>query len=197
MRNLLLMLPGLVVGLTVHEYAHAMVARLLGDRYPESEGRCTLNPFAHLSPAGLLALFVLGFGWARPVTINPFNYRNPRRDVLLVSLAGPAVNIVLAGVAAVIAPLLTGRAFALVVATGIINVILALINLLPIPPLDGSQIWSSLFPNLKLARNQTVAVVVVIALIVALRSGAIDRPLAFAVDRYVALIEWLQLAMNR
>lgn len=197
MRNLLLMLPGLVVGLTVHEYAHAMVAAWLGDRYPRSEGRCTLNPFAHLSPAGLLALFVLGFGWARPVTINPFNYRNPRRDVLLVSLAGPAVNIVLAGVAALIAPLLTDRAFTLVVATGIINVILALINLLPIPPLDGSQIWNALFPNLKLARSQTVAVVIVVALIVALRSGAIDRPLAFAVDRYVALIEWLQITMTR
>ena len=93
----LFLLPGLIVGLTVHEFAHAISAKWLGDRNPERMGRVSLNPFRHLSPLGTLALFVLGFGWGKPVEVNLYNFKKPKLYYLLSSLAGPASNLILCG----------------------------------------------------------------------------------------------------
>ena len=148
LREIWFILPSFIIGLTVHEFAHALCADLLGDRYARSRGRLSLNPLAHLSPLGTLFILFLGFGWARPVPVNIYNLRNPRRDFLITSLAGPASNILLmflfVGIFRLVPP--RNETAALILFFGAYaNGILAFINLLPVPPLDGSRIWPFLF----------------------------------------------------
>ena len=146
-------LPGIVIAMVVHEYAHARVADALGDYTPRMQGRLTLNPAAHVDPIGLAMLFIVHFGWAKPVQINPMNFSNPRRDDILVSLAGPASNLIRSFIALIILVLLAKFDFpfsegALVVFNLIIvyNINFAIFNMLPIPPLDGSHILRNLLP---------------------------------------------------
>ena len=95
-------LPGLIIAMVIHEYAHARVAVWLGDFTPKMMGRLTLNPMAHIDPIGLVMLFLVHFGWAKPVMINPNNFKNPKRDDILVSLAGPGANLLTAFLALVV-----------------------------------------------------------------------------------------------
>ena len=139
--------------MVIHEYSHARVAYALGDYTPRLQGRLTLNPAAHVDPIGLLMLFIVHFGWAKPVQINPMNFSNPRRDDILVSLAGPASNLITAFIALIILVLLAKLDFPLsegllVVFNLIIiyNINFAIFNMLPIPPLDGSHILRNLLP---------------------------------------------------
>lgn len=160
--NLIAGLPGIVIAMTVHEYSHARVAYALGDFTPRLQGRLTLNPAAHVDPIGLLMLFLVHFGWAKPVQINPMNFSNPRRDDILVSLAGPASNLIVSFVALIILVLMAKFDFplsegVLVVFNLIIiyNINFAIFNMLPIPPLDGSHILRNLLPyNLARAYDQ-------------------------------------------
>ncbi|MEG0156762.1 MAG: site-2 protease family protein [Anaerovoracaceae bacterium] len=99
-------LPGVIIGLSFHEFAHAFVAYKLGDSTPKLQGRVTINPMAHVDPVGLLALFFVGFGWGNPVEINPRNFNKPRRDEILVSLAGVTMNLILAIVFTIILKIL-------------------------------------------------------------------------------------------
>ena len=152
-------LPGLIIAMTIHEYAHARVAYALGDYTPRLQGRLTLNPAAHVDPIGLLMLFIVHFGWAKPVQINPMNFSNPRRDDILVSLAGPASNLITAFIALIILVLMAKIDFpftegVLMVFNLIIiyNINFAIFNMLPIPPLDGSHILRNLLPY-ELARQ--------------------------------------------
>lgn len=139
----------LVIAITVHEFAHAYAADRLGDPTPRSQGRLTLNPLSHLDPLGTIALLVFRFGWGKPVQFDPFNLRNPKRDSALISLAGPASNIALAILFSLIGnflplpPLLTAFIPSLVV----INIVLAVFNLVPIYPLDGEKILLALLPG--------------------------------------------------
>lgn len=146
-------LPGIVIAMVIHEYSHARVAYALGDFTPKMQGRLTLNPAAHVDPIGLLMLFLVHFGWAKPVQINPMNFNNPRRDDILVSLAGPASNLIVSFVALIVLVLLAKMDFPLsegllVVFNLIIiyNINFAIFNMLPIPPLDGSHILRNLLP---------------------------------------------------
>jgi Zn-dependent protease len=144
-----------IAGITFHEFSHAAVATLQGDQTARSQGRLTLNPISHLDPLGSIALLVAGFGWGRPVPISPARMRNRRFGAVLVGLAGPAANFVLA-LAAVIALRVVypsgGVTFdvdfsvRLLYALVAVNVILGVFNLLPIPPLDGSTLLSALLP---------------------------------------------------
>ena len=159
MMNLIAGLPGIVIAMVIHEYSHARVAYALGDFTPRLQGRLTLNPAAHVDPIGLLMLFLVHFGWAKPVQINPMNFSNPRRDDILVSLAGPASNLIVSFVALIILVLLAKFHFPLsegllVVFNLIIiyNINFAIFNMLPIPPLDGSHILRNLLPY-ELARG--------------------------------------------
>lgn len=148
--SMLLTLPGLVLALTVHEFSHAKMADRLGDPTPEGQGRITLNPLAHLDPAGTICLLFAGFGWGRPVQINPTYFRNPSRDNMLVALAGPVSNIILAfcsfliyGFSWFLLPLdMTWAVILLkmIYLCAYINLSLGVFNLLPLPPLDGSKI---------------------------------------------------------
>ncbi len=93
---LLIQAPVILFALTVHEFCHAWVANMLGDDTAKRQGRLTLNPIAHLDVLGTILMFVVGFGWARPVPINPLNFKNPRKGMLLVALAGPVSNLIMA-----------------------------------------------------------------------------------------------------
>ena len=157
--NLIAGLPGIVIAMVVHEYAHARVAYALGDYTPRLQGRLTLNPTAHVDPIGLLMLFIVHFGWAKPVQINPMNFSNPRRDDILVSLAGPASNLITAFIALIILVLLAKFDFPFSEGTLLVfnliiiyNINFAIFNMLPIPPLDGSHILRNLLPY-ELARQ--------------------------------------------
>ena len=151
--NLVAGLPGIVIAMVIHEYSHARVADALGDFTPRMQGRLTLNPAAHVDPLGLAMLFLVHFGWAKPVQINPMNFSNPCRDDILVSLAGPASNLITSFVALIVLVLLAKLDFPLsegllVVFNLIIvyNINFAIFNMLPIPPLDGSHILRNLLP---------------------------------------------------
>ena len=157
----LILLPGIIVGLSFHEYAHAKVAYKLGDPTPKMQGRVTINPLAHIDPVGLAALLFAGFGWGVPVQINPANFRNRRKGELLVSLAGVAMNLLIAVIFAVVAKLLVvflgysflSGSFGSILWTMImyiiqINLVLMIFNLIPCPPLDGFSVISEIF-NIK------------------------------------------------
>ena len=101
----ILLLPAIVIGLSMHEFAHAAVAYKLGDNTPKLQGRVTINPMAHIDWVGLVALFFCGFGWGQPVQINPYNFKKRRRDELLVAVAGVAMNLVIAALFTVVAKL--------------------------------------------------------------------------------------------
>jgi Zn-dependent protease len=143
-----LSLIGLVSALTIHEYAHAFVADRLGDPTPRANKRLTLNPLAHLDPIGTITLFIVGFGWGKPVPIDPFNLRSPRQDTALISLAGPLSNLILAVTLSFLVKTFLSPIFLLLLTpTIIINISLAIFNLLPIHPLDGAKILSGLLPR--------------------------------------------------
>ena len=146
-------LPGLILAMAVHEYAHARAAVALGDITPRMTGRLTLNPLAHIDPIGLLMLILAHFGWAKPVMINPRNFKNYKRDDILVSLAGPAANLLLAFLTLVV--LLIYSKFFGRVSQGtylvlqlivLYNINFAIFNMIPLPPLDGSHILKHFLP---------------------------------------------------
>ena len=151
--EMLLGIPGLIIAMTFHEYAHARAAVSLGDFTPRLMGRLTLDPRAHIDPIGLIMLFLVRFGWAKPVMVNPSNFRQPKRDDILVSVAGPAMNLLLGFLAFyIILFIRTHNVDVSSITYGIIqmifvyNVNFAIFNMLPIPPLDGSHILRNLLP---------------------------------------------------
>jgi len=160
-QNVLFALPGIIIGLTVHEFCHAMAAYKLGDDTARSQGRITFNPLKHIDPIGFLFIIFAGFGWAKPVQFNPYNLRNLRRDKAIIAVAGPLSNFVLALVfialirlwltlvqspdtAPALMELLRSENFLtfiqVLIRAAAINFGLFVFNLFPIPPLDGSHI---------------------------------------------------------
>jgi len=149
-------LPGIILGLTVHEFCHALVAHMCGDSTSKEQGRVSLNPLKHIDPLGFLMLIFAGFGWAKPVQFNEQNLRNPKIDVIKIALAGPLSNAVIAMVLSIIFSLLSSNVF--LHSTPSIQVIsevfmyaiyinwgLFIFNLIPLPPLDGSHLLLSVF----------------------------------------------------
>ena len=167
-------IPGLLIAMVMHEYAHALVADYMGDDTPRLMGRLTLNPMAHIDPIGALMLLVARFGWAKPVMINPNNFRNWRKGELCVAFAGPAANLIVAFVALVAQvvfsrlDLFTGTALQLVLSMIVIyNINFAIFNLLPLPTLDGSRILMCFLPsewNYRLASLERYSFIILIAL---------------------------------
>ena len=145
---IVLLIPALVFSLSFHEFAHAWMAYRLGDNTAARMGRLTLNPMSHLDPIGSLALLLMGFGWAKPVPVDARYLENPRWDMVKVAAAGPISNIILAIIAALVLRLLFDSDFlsnsvkTFFIIFMQINITLAVFNLLPVPPLDGSQILS-------------------------------------------------------
>lgn len=150
-------LIALLVAITIHEFSHALAADYLGDPTPRLDKRLSLNPLVHIDQFGMIFLLIFGFGWGKPVTFDPFNLKNPRRDAAIISLAGPASNIIVAIVLAIGLKLFTifnisflttiGSLFIVPMIT--LNIVLAVFNLLPIHPLDGFKIVGGLLPEEK------------------------------------------------
>ncbi len=143
---LILLIPVLIFALVFHEFSHAWVANKLGDPTARYSGRLTLNPLAHLDPFGSLMILFVGFGWAKPVPVDSRYLANPRVDMMKIAFAGPAANLLLAFVGGTIirTGLVSGSITLMLLLFTQINIMLAVFNMIPIPPLDGSQIFSSI-----------------------------------------------------
>jgi Zn-dependent protease len=153
----LLTLPGIIVGLSFHEFAHAWVSDRLGDPTPRRQGRVTINPMAHIDWIGFIALLLVGFGWGKPVQIDPSYYKHRRRDEFLVAIAGVTMNLIIAVILSIPAKMML-KAYSSTVPSDLvyniyliifyaisINVVLMIFNLLPVPPLDGWGIVTQIF----------------------------------------------------
>ncbi len=190
-QQIVLVVPGFLIGITVHEYAHGYVAFRLGDPTAKYAGRLTFNPISHIDPIGALVLILTQMiGWAKPVPVDPRFFRNPRTDMMMVSLAGPAANIIAAVSVAVILHALVfvlgGKSLGeagffflwpliyILRFTVMVNVMLAIFNLVPIPPLDGSKILAGMLPGDMAYQFEKLEPYGFIVLVLLLFSGAIS-----------------------
>ncbi len=148
MTDLVYWFGSLIIAITIHEFAHAVAADRLGDPTPRLQGRITLNPLSHLDPVGTIMLLLVHFGWGKPVQFDPFNLRHPRRDAAIISLAGPAANLVLATIISILLHFINFINITNFLTTLVVlNVVLAVFNLLPLHPLDGFKIVGGILPT--------------------------------------------------
>ncbi len=155
-QQLIILAPPFLFALTFHELAHGYVAWRLGDPTAKNEGRLTMNPLKHLDPLGVIAFIIMKIGWAKPVPVDPRYFKDPQKGMLLVALAGPAANVVTAVASAILVKFLVMTPFlpifvlkplvGMLVASVWINIMLAVFNCLPIPPLDGSRVLMGVLP---------------------------------------------------
>ena len=194
------MIPALLLALTAHEYAHAWTANALGDPTARAQGRLTLNPIAHLDPVGTLALLFFRFGWAKPVPVNHLYFDHPRRDLMWVALAGPLTNLGLAAVSALILGMFRGlhvgpglfwivSPLVLMLRWSVIyNVVLAIFNIIPIPPLDGGRVLSGLLPPRQAATYSRIEPYGMVLLMLLILSGAVDLVMAPPINLLITLL---------
>ena len=195
--RLLYSAPAVLIAMVLHELSHAYVSYRLGDPTPKQTGRLTLNPLKHLDPIGSICLLVLGFGWAKPVQINPNYYKNPKVGTLWVSLAGPGMNFLLAFIGSLGVSLIykiTGDSISFQTEAGyraflyifrflyyfmLINIGLGVFNLIPFPPLDGSKVLATILPDRLYYTWMRYERYGQFILIVLLYAGLLSTPLAF------------------
>lgn len=197
----------LFISIAFHEWAHGYVAYKFGDPTPKLQGRLTLNPFAHLDPIGTLMLFIIGIGWAKPIMLNPLNYPSKTKQ-MLVALAGPATNILLAVIFGFILAFLqitshvqTGEIFKSITASiNIIiriNLILAIFNMIPIPPLDGSRVLGWMLPGkLEYYYYLTLEPYGLLLLLLLLFTGGLGFIIAAADFVQLKLLEFIKVIVN-
>ncbi|MFZ5597669.1 MAG: site-2 protease family protein [Bacillota bacterium] len=204
--RMLYMVPAIVIGLAFHEFAHGYAAYRLGDKTAYYQGRLTLNPFAHLDIVGTLMIFLAGFGWARPVPINPSAFKgNVNTGIIKVSLAGPAANFITALLASVIYGglilHLDGDPYYLNIIDKIfmyiiiINLSLGVFNLVPVPPLDGSKILAGMMPQSRrfLYSMEQYGTIILILL---LFTGILGKVLGIILSPLMALMNFVISALQ-
>ena len=199
----------LFTALPVHECAHAFAADKLGDPTPRNQGRLTLNPFAHLTLWGSIMLILAGFGWGKPVQVDPNNFKHIRRDNAIVALAGPLSNLIMAYISMIIYKILlfnsmketdiTYYAAIIFYLAMIVNISLAVFNFLPIPPLDGSKIFGAILPENIYFGIMRYEQYIIVAVIVLLYTGLLDVPLSVArtavTNVFDFLTRWVDLIL--
>ncbi len=203
--SLILRIPGLVLALSLHEFAHGYAAYKMGDNTAKYSGRLSLNPLDHMDVVGTLCLFLFRFGWAKPVPINPYNFRNRRAGIITVSLAGPAMNFLLALVCALLyavvakfVPYTTFTTFVIriLVEAVAVNIGLMCFNLIPIPPLDCSKVLIELLPYRYRGYFYTIERYSTLILMLALWSGVLNPVLgtmysaAYAPIKFIIGLIW-------
>lgn len=186
----------------IHEYAHAWVATKLGDQTPRLSGRLSLNPTAHISPIGALMILIFGFGYAKPVSVNPRNFKDAKKGMAITALAGPVSNLLMALVfvfllqlVAFLAPrdvylmlssgdtTIAGAIYKFFFFVAVVNINLAVFNLLPIPPLDGSRILQLLIPNKYYYKFLEYERYIVLIVFILLFTGILSAPLEFLSEK--------------
>ncbi len=200
--TLIFFLVALVVAITVHEFAHALVATQLGDPTPKAAGRLTLNPGAHLDPMGTILIFLVGFGWGKPVPYNPNFVRRGRWGEMLVAIAGPLSNIIVAFLLAIPGRIFLmthqalpeGQIYTFLAIVVTLNIFLAAFNLIPIPPLDGSKILYLILDSVGVSHQRIIWLeqmgpVLLLLLIFADRLLGINL-LFRLLDPIIALMQW-------
>ena len=209
--SLVLTIPGVLIAITFHEFAHAFVADKLGDDTPRREGRLSLNPLAHLDPIGSLLLLFAGFGWGKPVQVNPRNYNRKismEKGQALVSIAGPIMNFILAIIFTIITCIVIkttdsgfgfiGNEFALMASNQTVEIIIEILiyavainvglgvfNLIPLPPLDGSKVIMPLLPYKAkqfFMQNETIFYIIFVAIWITGIAGMIISPIINTID---------------
>jgi len=186
----------ILIALSVHEASHALAADKLGDPTPKLDGRITLNPIRHIDVSGLLFMLFFGFGWGKPVMFDPYNLKNPRRDAALISLAGPASNMVLALCLSILLrsfnlfniPLLSTIGYYLFSQLIVTNLMLGIFNLLPIHPLDGFKVVGGALPSDQAAdwfQLQRYGMIFLILLIIPLGSSSMLDVILQPIMRFV------------
>ena len=189
-QDLIYTVPAVLVAISMHEFAHGYVSYKLGDPTPKQGGRLSLNPFRHLDPVGTLCLMFFHFGWAKPVMVNPYYYKNRKKGMLLVALGGPVMNLIISFISLFIMGIIlkvtggyagdvTVFIFELLTYMVMINLGLGDFNLIPVPPLDGSKILGAILPEDKYFKYMQYEKYGYIILLALLWIGLISGPLSW------------------
>ena len=197
----------MLTALPFHEFAHAYIADKMGDPTARYQGRLTLNPLRHLDPLGSLCMVIFGFGWAKPVPINPYNFKNPKRGMALSALAGPVSNILFAFVALIFSKVcfyiyaVNGNEsfwgffvffmYQLLSVIVSLNIGLAVFNLIPIPPLDGSRLVSVILPDRIAFAIEKYEQIIMLLVLFLLWRGSLDNLIIFLGDKLLSALVWL------